>query len=158
MCEPSCRAGSVGADSKQAASRVQKKRRIRDDELKDHIHQEKLEELEQQQKSCTVYSAGTTNKGVWYLQEAEMNMCRRQLHREVAMMWQTEKERYADGGLLSGVVLARSHVHPSSTLYFGIVILCTGGWVGKHRGKRTPFWQFLFLHHESCYRQAVFTS
>ena len=28
-----------------------------------------------------------------------------------------------DGGLLSGVVLARSH--PSSTLYFGIVILCT---------------------------------
>ena len=51
-----------------------------------------------------------------------MNMCKRQLHREVAMIWQTEEERYGDGGLLSGVVLGRSH--PSSTLYFGIVILC----------------------------------
>ena len=28
----------------------------------------------------------------------------------------------------------------------------------KHRGLRTPFWQRLFLHRESCYRQAVFTS
>ena len=54
-----------------------------------------------------------------------MNMCRRQLHQEVAMIWLTEEERYGDSGLLSGVVLARSH--PSSTLYiyFGIVILCT---------------------------------
>ena len=54
-----------------------------------------------------------------------MNMCRRQLHREVAMIWLTEEKRYdiVDGGLLSGVVLARSH--SSSTLYFDIVILCT---------------------------------
>ena len=43
-----------------------------------------------------------------------MNMCRRRLHQEVAMIWLTEEERYGDGGLLSGVVLARSH--PSSTL------------------------------------------
>ena len=41
------RAGSAGADSRQATSRMQKKRRIQDDELKEHIHQEKLEELEQ---------------------------------------------------------------------------------------------------------------
>ena len=45
----------------------------------------------------------------------------------VAMIWQIEEKRYGDGGLLYGqvygVVLARSH--PSSTLYFGIVILCT---------------------------------
>jgi len=40
-------AGSAGADSRQATSRMQKKRRIQDDELKEHIHQEKLEELEQ---------------------------------------------------------------------------------------------------------------
>ena len=39
------------------------------------------------------------------------------------MTWQTEDKRYGDGGLLSGVVLARSHA--SSTLYFGIVSLCT---------------------------------
>ena len=52
-----------------------------------------------------------------------MNMWRRRQHREVAMIWLTEEKRYGDGGLLSGVVLARSH--PSSTLYFGIVILCT---------------------------------
>ena len=38
------RAGSAGADSRQATSRVQKKRRIQDDELKEHIHQEKLEQ------------------------------------------------------------------------------------------------------------------
>ena len=44
-------------------------------------------------------------------------------HQGVATIWLTEEERYVDGGLLSGVVLARSH--PSSTLYFGIVILCT---------------------------------
>ena len=77
----------------------------------------------QQQKSCTVHSAGTANKGVWYLQEAEMNMWRRQQHQGVATIWLTEEERYGDGGLLAGVDLARSH--PSSTLYFGIVILCT---------------------------------
>ena len=52
-----------------------------------------------------------------------MNICRRQLHQEVAMIWLTEEERYGDGGLLSQEVLTRSH--PSSTLYFGIVILCT---------------------------------
>ena len=73
----------------------------------------------QQQKSCTVYSAGTTNKGVWYQQEAEMSMWRKQRHQGVAPIWLTEEERYGDGGLLSGVVLARSH--PSSTLYFGIL-------------------------------------
>jgi hypothetical protein len=50
-------------------------------------------------------------------------MWRRRQHREVAMIWLTEEMRYGDGGLLFGVVLARSH--PSSTLYFGIVILCT---------------------------------
>ena len=50
-------------------------------------------------------------------------MWRRQQHQEVAMIWLTEEMRYGDGGLLFGVVLARSH--PSSTLYFGIVILCT---------------------------------
>ena len=52
-----------------------------------------------------------------------MNMWRRRRHQEVAMIWLIEKMRYGDGGLLFGVVLARSH--PSSTLYFGIVILCT---------------------------------
>ena len=52
-----------------------------------------------------------------------MDMWRRQQHQEVAMIWLTEEMRYGDGGLLFGVVLARSH--PSSTLYFGIVILCT---------------------------------
>ena len=39
------------------------------------------------------------------------------------MIWLIEEMRYGDGGLLFGVVLARSH--PSSTLYLGIVILCT---------------------------------
>ena len=41
------RAGSAGADSRQATNRVQKKRRIQDDELKEHIHQEKLDGLAQ---------------------------------------------------------------------------------------------------------------
>ena len=39
------------------------------------------------------------------------------------MIWLIEEMRYGDGGLLFGVVLARSH--QSSTLYLGIVILCT---------------------------------
>ena len=41
------RAGSAGADSRQATSRVQKKRRIQDDKLEKRIHLEKLKELEQ---------------------------------------------------------------------------------------------------------------
>ena len=44
---PGNRAGSAGAGSRQAASRAQRKRRIQSGELKEHIHQEKLEELEQ---------------------------------------------------------------------------------------------------------------
>ena len=41
------RAGSAGADSRQATSRVQKKRRIQDDKLEKRIHLEKLKGLEQ---------------------------------------------------------------------------------------------------------------
>ena len=47
MCEPGHRAGSAGADSRQATSRMRKKRRVQDDELEEHMHQEKLKELEQ---------------------------------------------------------------------------------------------------------------
>ena len=41
------RAGSTGADSRQTASRVQRKRQIRDDEQRKHIRPEKFKELEQ---------------------------------------------------------------------------------------------------------------
>ena len=41
------RAGSAGADSRQTASRVQRKRQIRDDEQRRHIRLEKFKELEQ---------------------------------------------------------------------------------------------------------------
>ena len=74
----------------------------------------------QQQKSCTVYSAGAINKGVWYLQEAEMNMWRRQQHQEVATIWMTEEEQYGEADC------SREWSSPAHTrlqLYiFGIVI------------------------------------
>ena len=41
------RAGSVGVDSRQVTSRVQRKRQMWDDELEKRIHLEKLKELEQ---------------------------------------------------------------------------------------------------------------
>ena len=69
-----------------------------------------------------------------------MNMWRRQQHQGVATIWLTEEERYGDGGLLSGVVLARSH--PCSTFYFGIVILCTlinKAWLTYNKALNEPF-------------------
>ena len=47
MCEPGHRAGSAGADSRQATSRMRRKRRVQDDELEEHMHQEELRELGQ---------------------------------------------------------------------------------------------------------------
>ena len=91
-----------------------------DDKLKNHMHLEKLKELEQtmppEELHClqrryhrqkSVVSARSRDN---YVQEAATPVPR--VHREVAMMWRTEEQRYGDGGLLCGVVLARSH--PSS--------------------------------------------
>ena len=44
---PGNRVGSASAGSRQAANRAQRKRRIQSDELKEHIHREKLDGLAQ---------------------------------------------------------------------------------------------------------------
>ena len=47
MCEPGHRAGSSGADSRQATSRMKRKRRMQEDKTEKHTHLEKLKELQQ---------------------------------------------------------------------------------------------------------------
>ena len=47
MCEPGHRAGSSGADSRQATSRMKRKRRMQEDKTEKRIHLEKPEELQQ---------------------------------------------------------------------------------------------------------------
>ena len=82
------RTGSVNAGCRQAASRAQRKRQIQSDELKEHVHQEKLAMGKLEQTATTeelhcVQRRYTANKGVWYLQGAEMDMWRRQQHQGV---------------------------------------------------------------------------
>ena len=47
MCEPGHRAGSSGADSRQATSRMKRKRRMQENKTEKRIHLEKPEELQQ---------------------------------------------------------------------------------------------------------------
>ena len=125
-CARVYRLGSrAGAGSRQAASMAQRGRRIQIGELKEHVHQEKLGELEQ---TATTEELHCVRRG--YCQQRSVVPARSidGYVEEAAAprggddMATYREERYGDGGLLSGVVLARPH--PSSTLYFGIV-LCT---------------------------------